>query len=363
MTRRAASKPADGGKAKAAKTAHAAEGAANTNINVEHMAEVGAAWEDIMMCLAFSAFFVWVLSQDTSARIEKIRKVSSYSKNRNDIIMKPKTLSVYLQLLRHNQFRGLVNQQPLDLKSGGTVAPIDYAVMKQKMQQGEEYVCGINAAWVSWSWTITPAIPVNRTGVTQTSINLRFVFVTTCVWINWMNDLLKNNLNLLSWLLLFFVVLSGEVHDDVDLQGSNTPQNWFGAWWDVIHAWRTQRITSQILSGGRAPLLCVGDSTRHLGGKECRCLASVLACLKSHVHETCFPRWDLLASRTGQRDHWWKVWLSLLHNSSLVHICPHVVCCFCVSSFELVLPVMLSWRHLISRCFWSLGQFCCGDAV
>lgn len=34
-----------------------------------------------------------------------------------------------------------------------------------------------------------------------------------------MNDLLKNNLNLLSWLLLFFVVLSGEVHDDVDLQG------------------------------------------------------------------------------------------------------------------------------------------------
>jgi len=95
--------------------------------------------------------------------------------------MKPKTLSVYLQLLRHDQFRGLVNQQPLDLKSGGTVAPIDYAVMKQKMQQGEEYVCGINAAWVSWSWTITPAIPVNRTGVTQTSINLRFVFLTTCV--------------------------------------------------------------------------------------------------------------------------------------------------------------------------------------
>lgn len=88
MTRRAASKPADGGKAKAAKIAHAAGGAANTNINVEHMAEVGAAWEDIMMCLAFSAFFVWVLSQDTSARIEKIRKVSSYSKNKNDIIMK-----------------------------------------------------------------------------------------------------------------------------------------------------------------------------------------------------------------------------------------------------------------------------------
>ncbi len=56
MTRRAASKPADGGKAKAAKTAHAAGGAANTNINVEHMAEVGAAWEDIMMCLACFAF-------------------------------------------------------------------------------------------------------------------------------------------------------------------------------------------------------------------------------------------------------------------------------------------------------------------
>ena len=83
MTRRATSKPADGGKAKAAKTAHAAAGgAAGTNISVEHMAEVGAAWEDIMMCLTF---FCFRLSTESGHR-RKNRKVS-YSKNNQKILI------------------------------------------------------------------------------------------------------------------------------------------------------------------------------------------------------------------------------------------------------------------------------------
>lgn len=67
---------------------------------------------------------------------------------------------------RHDEFRGIVNAKPLGLDEGGTVAPLDLSVLKSKMKEKSDYLCGVNAAWISWSWTITPDVPVNRTGVT-----------------------------------------------------------------------------------------------------------------------------------------------------------------------------------------------------
>lgn len=68
-------------------------------------------------------------------------------------------------VINHDAFKGIQQMDPLTLQEGGQVSPIDYDVLKAKMAQGQLYQAGVNAAWVSWSWTVTPDVPVNRTGV------------------------------------------------------------------------------------------------------------------------------------------------------------------------------------------------------
>ena len=119
MGRRPASASAAERPAKRKASASAADVKVNTNLNVDHYAEVSAAWERIMA---------------------------------------------------HDAFRGIVGESPLSSKSGGLCQPVDYDVMARKMEASEDYLAGINAAWVSWSWTVTPGVPINRTGDSLTVI-------------------------------------------------------------------------------------------------------------------------------------------------------------------------------------------------
>ena len=115
----AAERPAKRKASASAAEPDAADVKVNANLNVDHYAEVSAAWERIMA---------------------------------------------------HDAFRGIVGESPLSSKSGGLCQPVDYDVMARKMEASEDYLAGINAAWVSWSWTVTPGVPINRTGDSLTVI-------------------------------------------------------------------------------------------------------------------------------------------------------------------------------------------------
>ena len=65
--------------------------------------------------------------------------------------------------LRHKEFSGIVGEAPLGLREGASLNPVSQRDFDFKLGKSEEYTCGINAAWVSWSWTVVPKVPIVRT--------------------------------------------------------------------------------------------------------------------------------------------------------------------------------------------------------
>jgi len=51
----------------------------------------------------------------------------------------------------------------MGLREGASLNPLNQEDFDFKLGKSEEYTCGINAAWVSWSWTVVPKVPIVRT--------------------------------------------------------------------------------------------------------------------------------------------------------------------------------------------------------
>ena len=61
-----------------------------------------------------------------------------------------------------------MNASPLELREGASLQPLVMADFEYKLQNKEEYTCGINVAWIAWSWTVVPKVPIVRTSVART---------------------------------------------------------------------------------------------------------------------------------------------------------------------------------------------------
>ena len=72
-----------------------------------------------------------------------------------------------------------MNASPLELREGASLQPLVMADFEYKLQNKEEYTCGINVAWIAWSWTVVPKVPIVRTSVARTVLGeWRFLLVS-----------------------------------------------------------------------------------------------------------------------------------------------------------------------------------------
>ena len=72
-----------------------------------------------------------------------------------------------------------MNASPLELREGASLQPLVMADFEYKLQNKEEYTCGINVAWIARSWTVVPKVPIVRTSVARTVLGeWRFLLVS-----------------------------------------------------------------------------------------------------------------------------------------------------------------------------------------
>ena len=62
----------------------------------------------------------------------------------------------------------------MGLREEASLNPLNQEDFDFKLGKSEEYTCGINAAWVSWSWTVVPKVPIVRTSVMIAISNLSY---------------------------------------------------------------------------------------------------------------------------------------------------------------------------------------------
>lgn len=68
---------------------------------------------------------------------------------------------------RHPAFADILADGPLGLREGSALQPLCQSDFDYKLTHHETYTAGINAAWVTWSWTAMPKVPIVRTSVSR----------------------------------------------------------------------------------------------------------------------------------------------------------------------------------------------------
>ena len=81
----------------------------------------------------------------------------------NNVAYHTLVLEAWDEVRDHPKFKQITEASPLDFKAGGSQAPFCQKEFTKAMKTNGEYTCAVNLAWVDFTWTATPGVPI-RTG-------------------------------------------------------------------------------------------------------------------------------------------------------------------------------------------------------